>query len=302
MMQPTTYFERTRDGVELALLRLAGTVTVPTPLLLTHGTFSNASICTRLAAYFADHGFDCWILELRGHGGSPAGSAPPDFEWFAEYDVPAAIDAVTRVTGRSQLLTLGHSGGGLVFLMHLARHPAARARLTGLVTLAAQATAAGATWSGRTKISLFALGAKVLGYTPGPLLGLGPQNEFGRVIGQWCGWNRRGRWIGRDGFDYFAALGDVATPALCLAGAGDRFIAPVAGCRALFDALGSPDKQFVECAVAQGFAEDYTHARIIASRAARQEIWPMLRDWLLKHAAQGPSTGVPGAPVLRASS
>jgi oxygen-independent coproporphyrinogen-3 oxidase len=274
---------------------MRGDVRHPTPLLLTHGTFSNANVCTRLAAYLAEHGFDCWILELRGHGRSLAGPAAPDFEWFAEYDVPAALDAVRATTRRSDVLMLGHSGGGLVFLMHLARHPEVSVHVRGLVTLAAQATGAGATWSGRTKISLFALGTRVLGYTPGPLLGLGPQNEFGPVIGQWCGWNWRGRWVGRDGFDYGAALRSLTVPALCLAGAGDRFIAPVAGCRELFEALGSSDKRFLECGLAHGFAEDYTHARIIASRAARQEIWPLVLDWLTQHAeapAAAPDTVV----------
>ena len=45
------------------------------PVLLTHGTFSNGNVCTRLAAYLATHGFPCWVLELRGHGASDAGEA-----------------------------------------------------------------------------------------------------------------------------------------------------------------------------------------------------------------------------------
>ncbi|MGH7279719.1 MAG: alpha/beta fold hydrolase [Candidatus Rokuibacteriota bacterium] len=296
-MEARAYRQRTRDGVELSILRYAGEPRYGTPVLLTHGTFSNATVCTRLAAYLCDAGFDCWILELRGHGRSAAGNALPDFEWFSEYDLPAALDTVRRITGKPGVLALGHSGGGLIFLMHLARYPTARAQVTGLVTLAAQATAAGASWSGRTKISLFALGTRVLGYTPGPLFGFGPQNEFAPVIGQWCGWNRRGRWIGRDGFDYLTALGELTAPALCLAGSGDRFIAPVAGCRALFDALGTADKAFVECGTAHGFAEDYTHARLIASRPAREEIWPLVRDWLVRHATR--TAEAAGAAVTR---
>ena len=56
------YCEVTRDGVELSLLRFTGNVRRDPPVLLTHGTFSNAHVCRRLASFLADHGFDCWIL------------------------------------------------------------------------------------------------------------------------------------------------------------------------------------------------------------------------------------------------
>jgi oxygen-independent coproporphyrinogen-3 oxidase len=38
------------------------------------------------------------------------------------------------------------------------------------------------------------------------------------------------------------------------------------------------------CAKSEGYAEDYSHARIIASRRAQQEIWPIISDWLVKRA------------------
>ena len=76
-MIATTVAERARpephwaigeDGVELALTRFTADSNSGIPLLLTHGTFSNGSICWRLAAYLAGYGFDCWVLELRGRG------------------------------------------------------------------------------------------------------------------------------------------------------------------------------------------------------------------------------------------
>jgi hypothetical protein len=35
------------------------------------------------------------------------------------------------------------------------------------------------------------------------------------------------------------------------------------------------------CGTAEGFSEDFGHARIIASRAAQREIWPRIKDWLV---------------------
>ena len=276
------YREVASDGTELSLLRFAGTVCSDVPILLTHGTLSNANVCTRLAAHLAARGFDCWILEWRGHGDSAAGTAHPDFQYLADVDVAAGLSAVRRATGKSQVFLVGHSGGGLVFLMHLARHPEARRAVRGVVTIASQATEAGTTWRDRVKIAGFALVTNVMGHLPGPLLRLGPEKEWRGVMNQWFRWNLTGRWLARDGFDYAAALGKLDVPLLCMAGAGDHFIAPVRGCRRLYETVGTSDKKFLVCGTAAGFAEDYDHTRIIASRGAGQEIWPLIEDWVRK--------------------
>jgi oxygen-independent coproporphyrinogen-3 oxidase len=283
---PGRHRERTEDGVELSLIRISQEIQHEPPVLLTHGTFSNAQVCLRLAKYLAGHGFDCWILELRGHGQSEPGPVHPDFELFSDFDVPAALRGVRQRTKKPQVFWVGHSGGGLALLMHLARRPEAAAHVKGIVTLASQATEAGATWAGRTKIALGAAANNLIGYAPGPLLRLGPENEFRGVMNQWFRWNWNGRWTGKDGFDYLAALRRVEVPALCFAGGGDRFIAPYGGCRKLYNALGSLDKRMALCARSEGYSEDYSHSRIIAGRRAQQEVWPTISEWLIKRAGK----------------
>jgi len=275
---------RILTSVELALTRVVGTDGAGDPVILTHGTFSNATICTRLADYLAGHGFDCWVLELRGHGASERAVPHPSFEAFGLLDVPAALKAVRAHTGRPVFL-VGHSGGGLAFLIHLVRQPRARADVRGLVLLASQATEACATWSGRLLVAFGHLTDRVPGYTPGRALGLGPEDEPRGVLTEWYRWNRTRRWTGQDGLDYLAALGDLSVPAFCIAGAGDWFIAPPAGCRRLYDALGGNDKTWLLAARSQGFSEDFAHARLIASRGAQREIWPRVRDWLVARRA-----------------
>ena len=177
--------------------------------------------------------------------------------------------------------------------MYLARNPERCQYVKGIVTVATQATEAAATLSSRLKIMCFAALNGLLGYLPGPALGLGPENEFGSVMNQWFRWNLSRRWLGRDGFDYAHALSVVDVPTVMLAGAGDRFIAPVRGCRKLHEWLGSRDKQFVICGRSSGFAEDYGHTRIIASRAGRREIWPMILDWMRDRARAQPTRDGP---------
>lgn len=270
----------TSDGVRLSLLEFEPKVRRGAPVLLTHGTFSNGNVCTRLAAYLATYGFPCWVLELRGHGASGGHDRPAIFEDFGCLDVPAAVDVVRERAQTERLFFVGHSGGGLAFFMHLARHPGMAARMPGIVTLASQATGAGLGWHGLTTISMIAAANNLGSRVRRRLLRLGPEPEFRGVLNQWFAWNLRRQWRGRDGIDYLAALRAITTPALCFAGAGDYQIAPVEGCRRLFDALGSTDKELVVCGSAQGFAEDYDHTRIVASRGARQEIWPRILAWL----------------------
>jgi oxygen-independent coproporphyrinogen-3 oxidase len=280
-LEPRPYRVTAADGVELALARFNGETPRPVPVVLTHGTFSNGATCARFAGYLAEHGFDCWVLELRGRGKSQRHLPNLTFEAFGLLDVPAAVEAVRAHTGRQRLFLVGHSGGGLAFLMHLARVSAARAGTVGLVTLASQATEAARTVRGRLMVGFGRVAESLLDYSPGRAFGVGPEDEPKGVLAQWFRWNRTRRWMGSDGFDYMAALGDLAVPTLCLAGAGDRWIAPARGCRRLFDALGTRDKEWVLCARSEGFSEDFGHARIIVSRAAQQEVWPRIRDWLV---------------------
>jgi oxygen-independent coproporphyrinogen-3 oxidase len=271
-----------KDGIELALTRFSGGAGEPVPVLLTHGTFSNGAICSRLGAYLADHGFDAWVLELRGRGQSQRVIPEPTFEAFGLLDVPAALGAIRTYTGQQRFFLVGHSGGGLAFLMHLARRPDERPSVRGLVMVASQATEACATLGGRAMVAFGWVAESALGYSPGRALGLGPENEPRGVLRQWFRWNRSRQWIGSDGFDYLAALTEITVPTFCLAGAGDRYIAPTRGCRRLFDALGTSDKEWVVCARSEGFSEDFGHTRIVASRAAQREVWPRIRDWLIE--------------------
>ena len=129
------------DGLRLALRRVGKRG--GDPVVLTHGTFSNHRSCMGLAAFLAKEGFDCWVLDWRGHGASEHPNRPHSFDDIALLDAPAVIDAVTSRSGRPDLYWVGHSGGGLIAGMWMARFPKLASRhIKGLVMLASQATGA----------------------------------------------------------------------------------------------------------------------------------------------------------------
>lgn len=272
--------EEPTAGVQGTLTRVAREESALPPIVLTHGTFSNARLCERLARFLQEAGFDCWILEWPGHGQGKAKAPKWSYEQLALHEVRETLRAVRKATGKETVLWVGHSAGGVLPFIYLARNPGEARHFQGIVTMGSQTTSAGPGVLGRLKLGVGFLMTNVLGRAPGTLLGLGPENEVRPLMNQWFRWNWSGQWRGEDGFDYLEELKRVRVPTLSMAGAGDDFIAPEAGCRRLFDALGSPDKTFLRCAKATGFQEDYSHTRLIASRSAQAELWPRIAEWL----------------------
>lgn len=268
-----------QDGVELALWQMSESD--GPAVILTHGTFSNHRSCVGLAQKLAEDGFAPWIVDWRGHGKSQAPATPATLDDVANYDIPAALQAVKAFQQQDKVFFLGHSGGGLAMSMWMARNPdLAKQQVHGLVLMAAQATRAAQTLKHRTLISLIDLFLKVTRSAPGHLLKIGPEPESFALMRQWCKWNLSQRFSGLDGFDYLQQLQEVNVPVLALAGTGDLFIAPASGCRELAEAFGGQQVQFQPCGRASGYAEDYTHDRLILSKSASVQIWPMVSEWL----------------------
>lgn len=252
-------------------------------VILAHGTFSNYRTCGGLARYLAERGHDCWLLDFEGHGCSERALPAADFETMFLSGTDAALDYVLGAT-ESPIHWVGHSGGGLAALMALSRRPVLTKKLHSLVMLGSQACDAGGSAPHRSVLRLCLLLTRVLGFAPAKVLRLGPENEVAEVMLQWYRWNLQAHWQGAGGFDYLQALREHESladlPVLAMAGSGDRFIAPPEACRTLHALLAGTANAWQECGVSQGFKEDFTHSRLISSRAAAHEIWPRVADWL----------------------
>lgn len=254
-------------------------------MLLVPGTFSTRRFWLGpqgegFAVALAQRGHDVWVLEPRGHGASDRPRSWTMSDWV-ERDAPAAVEQVLRDTGATGLTWVGHSAGGVVGAALLgARHPLAH-RLRALVLLGAPGPGAmggvrkglaGATWLGVVALPWMRI--------PGRALGLGPEWEPAALVRQWMGWNVRGAWRDPRGGDYLAALPEALLPVLAVAGAGDRLLAPPRAVRDLLQRFGSSDRTLVVAGTRTGFSQDYDHAGLLIGRAARQEIWPRILDWL----------------------
>ncbi|MFL5303394.1 MAG: alpha/beta hydrolase [Anaeromyxobacteraceae bacterium] len=320
----------TADGWRLALghRRPLGPPRGP-PVILCHGIAANRMAMDfglerwSLAAHLARAGFECFALDLRGHGASRRARAGAPRGWtFDDYvrlDVPAALEAVRAATGADRVLWVGHSQGGLIGMAACALYPD---RLAGVVALGSPAFFSaqdplklvarfGFLMTGRLNRFLARCVAPWSGYWHPPVsevaingrnvtrpvlrrvLANVVENISGGVLVQF------GRWIATDSFaaedgsvDYRAALGRCRQPALFIAAAADRIAPPVVVERAAAAWGGAAEVVLV--GVAGSACCDYGHSDLLFGRSAPEEVFPVVAAWLGRHAV--PTQG--SAPAI----
>lgn len=246
------------------------------PLVFLPGMFSERSFWLSargvgLAAYLAEAGFPGVIVQRR----EADGGARPGLEEHLRYDLPLVQRRLAAVWGESAFW-IGHSFGGMLCARATAETLDPR-QVAGLVLFAAQFELGKrplhppGSWGTRLLTALY-------GRFPARRLGLGPRDEPPAAMDDAI------RLVveGRRRPQLREALRRIEAPTLAISGAGDKGD-PSEGCRRLIDHFVSTDKRFVLAGRSQGYAVDYDHAGIVVSKEARQEIWPLVRDWLLAH-------------------
>lgn len=312
----------TADGWRLALARRRPRAPPRgTPVLLCHGLAANRGamdfglVRWSLSAFLAAAGFDCFALDLRGHGASRPlrrGVARDwSFDAYLREDVPAALEAVCRATGAPRVLWIGHSQGALLGLAACALYPD---RLAGVVALAgpthfrAQRRLFSAE---RLALRVLARVDRVLARCLAPFSGFwhppisevaingrnvaGPvfrrvlanvvENMPAGVLRQFGDWVEHDRFAAADGsVDYRALLARCRQPALFVAASGDKLAPPAvvrAGC-----ALWGGEKEYLEIGRAAGHACDYGHSDLLFGIHAPEDVFRPVRDWLVAHEAR----------------
>ena len=303
----------TRDGWSLALgrRRPRAAPRLP-PVLLVHGIAQNRQAFDfgverySVAAHLAAAGFDCFALDLRGHGDSRRG---PTSRWtldtYLEEDLPAALDAIRAATGSAQVLYVGHSQGAILGMAACALYPE---RIRALVALAGPVH--------------FDVQPRLLALLALRRLGLGGHlRRFARAVAPFSGFwhpslvelamNMRNverpvyrrllynvtedlqpgvvdqfaTCIEGDTFrsadgkvDYRALFPGCRQPALFVAGERDG-IAPPAAVEAAFRRWGGAPKRFWSS------GRDYGHADVLLGKNAPEVVFPVVRDFLLECSA-----------------
>lgn len=312
----------TRDGWRIALgVRLPrGEARLP-PVLLVHGLSANRWLLDAgaerfsLAAHLAGLGFRTFTLDLRGHGDSrhpPRRARPWCFDDYAREDVPAALEAIRRATGQSQVLWVGHSLGAVLGLVACQLHAE---RVAGIVSVAGPVTfdedglvahylGWGFLVDGRYNRTLARMVSPYAGLTHPVaaelainghnvdrpvfqrLMANAIEDVPHRVFLQLADWVRSDACRSADRtVDYRAGLSACRQPALFLSAPRDH-LAPPEVVRRSFELWGGP-KELVEVGTAGGWSADYGHTDLLVGKRAPQEVFPQIARWLTAHSRDG---------------
>ena len=248
-------------------------------IFLTHGTFSNRKVCMGIADFLVGEGYTCWIMEWRNHGDSSKISTKFNFETIAKKDIKIVFDYLFDIQKIQKIDCITHSGGGICLTIALIEYPEYRSRIAKMSFFGCQAFGAVNSWRNHVKVQLGKWGGSLLGFLPAQLVG-SPENEAYFLMKQWFKWNLSKSFTGDDGFDYQERMKDIDIPILSVCGLGDTFIAPKSGCEQFLNAFKNSQNQLLICGKETGYKEDYNHGRILHSRSAREEIYPLVLNWL----------------------
>lgn len=298
------------------------------PVLLCHGLIANRANLDldekrSLARYLAAAGFDAWLIELRGSGLSrdsdgSRGLGRITFDDYVDQDIPAAIDTVLKETGYERLQWVGHSMGGMLLYAHLSsrKDPA----IASAVTVASPVDFGVMAHKARHMLGLrplLRLRWVPLGYLLRALLplialsrraalrlGLVPENVstkerteilvnviegFGPagVLEQFGNWVEEGVYRSRDGRRAYDSLANLHCPLLVIAADCD-YIAPPDSVRPASESASAGERVYRLFGKQAGDDREYGHGDIVISDAARKNVFPVITDWLVKHAPPPP--------------
>jgi pimeloyl-ACP methyl ester carboxylesterase len=321
-------FAETKDGWRIAIARRAprGQAWVP-PVLLCHGLSANRGNLDfgverySISRALSEAGFDCFAIELRGHGASRPARKDASLRWtfdtYLKEDIPAALDDIRAATGSSRVHWVGHSQGALLGLVAAGLYPDriatvvalappthyhANEALRRLLRFAFLATGRGNRFFARAMVPVagwfhpsvaqFAMNTRnVDRRLYRQLLANVVEDIPPGVLSQFVEWARRDRFVSLDGsVDYRAGLSGARQPALFISGALD-LLAPPDGVRAGYE-MWAGEKEYWNAGREAHLSADYGHSDLIFGLRAPEEIYPRIAAFLRAHsepATPGPA-------------
>jgi pimeloyl-ACP methyl ester carboxylesterase len=313
-------FAETDDGWQIALYRYLPHEPFQgrrEPVILCHGLSSNHYSMdfdegNSLARYLREHGFECWVVDLRGRGLSQprSGWRKPwgwRFDDYLQHDLPAIINFVKNKSGTARVHWIGHSMGGMLMLAYLGSME--QESIQSFCTIGSPAIFTYdwyPVFLGRiTKalLSIFpiflnrffariiapvflVINSEKYGYRRGIIprfFANGVANVSSNVLKQFLDWIETGGFFSADGkTDYQENLKNITRPYLSVVGRFD-FVASPRMCRFTFDRIGSRDKNLVVLGKEAGQNQEYEHLSILLGLNAREEVFPLIREFLQHH-------------------
>lgn len=299
--QESIYLPVGNAGDELHLRHFKPKVEAKAVLLLLHGAIENGRIFYSskgdkgLAPYLAQNGFEVFVGDLRGRGGSRPHISPSSNYGQTEAiveDITAMADHLTRESGGRPQHWIAHSWGGVLLASHLLRFPERRATVESLTFFGTKRSVASISlkrfigidivWNRASKLATL-----LYGYLPGKKLNLGSDDETKRSHADSVAWVKNTKeWIDpADGFDYGAAAKTVELPrTLSLAGINDAYLGNPKDVQRFLKECHLPPGAFLLLSKSNGNQRDYGHIDMLTATEALTDHFPLVCNWLKSRA------------------
>ncbi len=280
------------NGIHSAIHRF-GEKPADQPLLLIHGSIEDSRIFHSrsgkgLAPYLASQGFDVFAPDLAGKGMSQP-RIHKGFEHsqqdFIERDLNLYLAHIQTIHPGKRVGLVAHSWGGVLLLAWMARYAPLDA-LGPAVFFASKRRIAVRSLRRLFMVDLMwtlggEVGTALKGYLPAKAMGMGSDNEPAQFYREVNRWVYRKDWVGRDGFDYRAALQQKQLPPiLYLAGAHDRVLGHPHDVQRLMHESGQSTAQYLKLGLDTGFRRNYGHIDILTDPHCPDDHFPLAGGWL----------------------
>jgi polyhydroxyalkanoate synthase len=288
--------------------------------LLVNNSFMNLTDDSSLAKYLAREGFDVWNLSLRGIGRSlnPLKGGPKSWtiDDMIENDLSTVIGYVRKESGSSRVLWVGYELGGLLLYGYLEKK--GPSGIAGLVSIAAPGTFTHPQQEPMKKLLKLdehPTLKKIFLYLNTPSVGrlliplipkierifYNPENMEDQikatllevalaeinpgVLDHLLLMIKEGEFMSADGdFSYRKNLSKIQIPMLLIGGKEDA-LAPPEVMRIVHRGVRSKDRTiriFGKGSKGSKGSVDYGHFDLILGKKAKEEVFPVIRQWLKK--------------------
>lgn len=314
----------TRDGWKLRLHRRLPAGRVGEPVFFMHSLASNhlnfeVPPGHSIVDYLSAAGYDCWTFDSR----ACRDAIPPSrrnryratVDEILQFDIPAALDTIRRVTGYSQVHWVGHSMGGMLLYAYDIAFEAKG--IASGVTYGAPPGFKGYRHTSHTllvqldKIFFPVLSGIFRGLAPYydiwrpkvrlvpinwdnvhpkmrareifhaaemPLPGIGAQMDYWASGNPWTVCNGR--------VDVGNNLHRLRTPLLAIFAGSDPFISHERA-KTFFEAIENPDKKMIYLSRATGGSANYNHVEIVFATESEREVFQPTLEWIQAHPISG---------------
>lgn len=266
-----------------------------------HGAVENGKIFYTesnkgFAPFLAEHGFDCYVADLRGRGKSrPAitrGHQYGQTEAILE-DLPAMLDAIKANNGEYPTYWVAHSWGGVLMNSYFARFPKAIETVSACVYFGSKRSLhnhhpkkylqGNLIWYG-----LAPLIAKKYGYLPAKKLKWGSDEETVKSHRQSMEWAKRKPWVDSDdGFDYAKALKRLTLPPILhIAGVNDKALAQPIDIQKFIEESGNGIQELRVYGKRYGHHQNYDHINMLTHPTSRHDQFKDAIAWFDRFASR----------------